>query len=146
MVKRVNRDAESIKKLLSMGYKQKEIVKILHIKKQKVSYWVNKEINQIKTRRKKLNDVYLTRVIKWARNKTTSLMSCRKISSMINSVLNKRNEVDKRNKPLTISYRTINNYLRQYYGKHRKIRKAFFLSEEKMDNRVKFCQEILKKT
>ena len=49
MVKRVNRDAESIKKMLSMGYKQKEIVKILHIKKQKVSYWANKEISQIKT-------------------------------------------------------------------------------------------------
>ena len=39
MVKKINRDAESIIKLLSLGYKQKQIVQILNLKKQKVSYW-----------------------------------------------------------------------------------------------------------
>ena len=72
-------------------------------------------------------------------------MSWRKISLMINSVLSKRKEVNKRNKPITISYRTINNYLKEYYGKPRKIRKAFYLSEEQMKKRVQFCEEILKR-
>ena len=72
-------------------------------------------------------------------------MSCRNISFMINSVLSKRKEVDKSNKPITISYRTINNYLKEYYGQPRKIRKAFYLSEEQMKKRVQFCEEILKR-
>ena len=148
MAKKINRDAESIIKLLSMGYKQKEIVKILHLKKQKVSYWavkLKKNKMESKKRRKKLKNIYVSRIIKWARNKTTSSMSCRKISSMINSILDKRKEVDQRNRPISISYRTINNYLSEYYGKPKKIRKAFYLSEEQMKKRVQFCQNLLNK-
>ena len=148
MAKKINRDAESIIKLLSLGYKQKQIVQILNLKKQKVSYWaikVRQNRMQSKKRQKKLKDIYLSRIIKLAKNKTTSTMSCRKISVMINSILNKRNEVDKRNRPLSISYRTINNYLKEYYGKPKKIRKAFYLSEEQKDKRVKFCRDILNK-
>ena len=59
---------------------------------------------------------------------------------MINSVLSKRNEVDDEGKPITISYRTINNYLKDYYGKPKKIRKAFYLSEDQMKKRVQFCE------
>ena len=125
MVKKINRDAESIIKLLSLGYKQKQIVQILNLKKQKVSYWAIKlreKKFETKKRRKKLKDIYLSRVIKWAKNKTTSAsaMSCRKISFMINSVLSKRNEVDDEGKPITISYRTINNYLKDYYESQKK--------------------------
>lgn len=65
-------------------------------------------------------------------------MSCRKIGTMINSVLQKRNEVDLRNRPISNSYRTINNYLKEYYGKPRKIRKAFYLSEDQMKKRIEF--------
>ena len=72
-------------------------------------------------------------------------MSSRKISSMINSVLQKRNEVDYLNRPLSITYRTISNYLRDYYGKPKKIRKAFFLSEEQMKKRIEFCQDMINK-
>ena len=79
------------------------------------------------------------------KNKTTSSMSCRKIGTMINSVLQKRNEVDSRNRPISISYKTINNYLKEYYGKPRKIRKAFYLSEDQMKKRIEFCQTILDK-
>ena len=64
---------------------------------------------------------------------------------MINSVLQKRNEVDSRNRPISISYKTINNYLKEYYGKPRKIRKAFYLSEDQMKKRIEFCQTILGK-
>ena len=35
MVKKINRDAESIIKLLSLGYKHKQIVQILNLKNQK---------------------------------------------------------------------------------------------------------------
>ena len=34
-----NRDAESIIKLLFLGYKKMQIVHILNLKKQKLSYW-----------------------------------------------------------------------------------------------------------
>ena len=61
------------------------------------------------------------------RTKQQVLWVFRKISFMINSVLSKRNEVDDEGKPITISYRTINNYLKDYYGKPKKIRKAFYL-------------------
>ena len=39
--------------------------------------------------------------------------------------LRKRNEVDKRRKPISFHYTTVNNYFKQYFGKHRKIRKVF---------------------
>ena len=148
MRKKINRDAESIIKILSLGYKQNQIVKILNLRRQKVSYWsikFKRKNIETKKRRKKLKDIYLSKIIKWAKNRTTSAMSCRKIRFMINSVLSKRKEVDKRNKPITISYRAINNYLKEYYGKPRKIRKAFYLSEEQMKKRVQFCEEILKR-
>ena len=66
MVKKINRDAESII-LLSLGYKQKQIVQILNLKKQKVSYWAIKlreKKFETKKRRKKLKDIYLSRIIK----------------------------------------------------------------------------------
>ena len=55
------------------------------------------------------------------------------------------NEVDQRNRPISLSYRTINNYLKDFYGKPRKIRKAFFLSEDQKLKRVKFCEDIINK-
>ena len=49
---------------------------------------------------------------------------------MINPVLSKRNEDIDRRKTITISYRIISNYLKDYYGKTKKIRKTFYLSED----------------
>ena len=57
-------------------------------------------------------------------------MSSRKIANKINNLLIKRNEVDKNGKQLTIHYTTVNNYLKQHFGKPRKLRKVFYLSEE----------------
>ena len=62
MVKKINRDAESIIKLLSLGYKQKQIVQILNLKKQKVSYWAIKlreKKLETKNRRKKLKYIFI---------------------------------------------------------------------------------------
>ena len=57
-------------------------------------------------------------------------ISCRKISTMVNSILQKRNEVDKLNRNILIYYKTINNYLKEYYNKERKKRKTFYLSDQ----------------
>lgn len=59
--------------------------------------------------------------------------------------IKKKNEVDKNNRPITVTYRTVNNILRAYYSKPRKVRKVFFLTEEQMQKRFSFCQQILDK-
>ena len=80
-----------------------------------------------------------------AKNKTTSAMSSRKIAAIINSELENENIVDKNNKPLTINHSTICNYLKEFYGRPKKIRKAFFLNPEQMKKRIEYCQMILKR-
>jgi len=78
-----------------------------------------------------------------AKNETTSNMSSRKIASIINSELEQKNILDCHNKPLEIHHSTVCAYLKDYYGKPKKIRKAFFLNQEQMKKRVDFCQMIL---
>ena len=39
----------------------------------------------------------------------------------------------------------VNNYLREYFGKPRKIRKVFYLSDENKRKRFEFCKKILEK-
>ena len=68
-----------------------------------------------------------------------------KIASMINSVLMKRKELDSKGRQISIHFTTVNNYLKEYFGKPRKIRKVFFLSKENMKTRKEFCQMILQK-
>ena len=46
---------------------------------------------------------------------------------------------------LKISFKTISNYLSEIYGKPKKIRKVFFLSETQKKKRVAFCKNILQK-
>ena len=143
MVKKLNRDAFLIKLLLEKGIKQCDIVKLLHLKKQKVSYWANTELKNTQKRRKKLNEIFVTKIRELARNKTTSAMSSRKIAAIINQELEKENVLDKNNKPLTIHHGTVCAYLREYYGKPKKIRKTFFLNPEQMQRRVEYCNMII---
>lgn len=70
-------------------------------------------------------------------------MSSKKIAAILNSVFTKRKEFDKNGKQLSIHFNTICNYLRELYGKPRKIRKAFYLYKEQMMKRVDFCRMIL---
>ena len=70
-------------------------------------------------------------------------MSSKKIASILNSVFAKRKELDKNGKQLSIHFNTVCNYLREFYGKPRKIRKIFYLSKEQMMKRVDFCGMIL---
>ena len=45
MVKKINHDVITIKKLLSKGYTQARICRLLGLKKQKVSYWAKTLLN-----------------------------------------------------------------------------------------------------
>ena len=145
MVKKINKDALMIKELISKGKRKYEISRLLGIKKEKVSYWSRHEIKERQFKPKKLKDIYIKAIQKWAKDKTTSQRSSRTIARMINSTLEKRNEVDKKGRQISVHYTTVNNYLKEYYGKPRKIRKVFFLSKEQMEKRKKFCQMILDK-
>jgi len=138
MVKKINKDAIMIKGLLKRGYKQCEISMMLDIKKEKVSYWARTDIKTTHKRRKKLNDIYINRIQRWAKNQVTSSRSSRKIADMINSVLLKKGELDKKGKPISVHYTTVNNYLKEYFGTPRKIRKVFYLSESQKKKRFDF--------
>ena len=102
MEKKLKLNALMIKEFLKKGYKQCTIARLLNIKKEKVSYWARQEIKDSQRKSKKLKDIYIDTIKKWANNKVTSAMSSRKIANKINNLLIKRNEVDKNGKQLTI--------------------------------------------
>ena len=106
--------------LLSKQLRQCQISTLLGIKKEKVSYWPITEIKDYQQKVKKLNEIYIDKIQKWANNKVTSLRSSRKIVNMINSILLKRKEVDKKGKQISVYYTTINNYLKDLkkFGKY----------------------------
>ena len=54
MVKKINEDALAIRRLKSRGVKQAEIARLLDVTRQKVSYWVNKDVTNYKKRKKNL--------------------------------------------------------------------------------------------
>ena len=145
MVKKINNDALMIKRLLRRGLRQCEIARLLGIKKEKVWYWSKTEIKEFQIKKKKLKDIYIQAIQKWANNKVTSQRSSRKIAAMINSVLANLKEVDKKGRPLTVHFTTVNNYLKEYFGRPRKIRKVFFLSQKQKIKRKEFCQMVLDK-
>ena len=132
-----------IKILLNKGLSQSDITKILNISKQKVNYWTKTEIKTSSVHRRKLPEEYMKKIIDLAQNQTTSAMSSRKICAIINAELEAKNILDCHNKPLEIHRSTVCAYLKEYYGKPKKIRKTFFLSQEQMKKREEFCQMIL---
>ena len=144
MGKQLNEDALDIRTLKSRGVKQAEIARLLGVTRQKVSYWVNKDVTNYKKRKKKFSQFYVDKIVKLARNKTTSTMSCRKIARIINTSFSKRN-IMQNGKPLNISFKTVSNYLKEVYGKPKKIRKVFYLNESQKKKRLEFCRKILEK-
>ena len=145
MREKINADAPAIKRLIACGgMKYDEIARLLKISLQKFYYWTHNDFKDKQNRRKKLSKFYFDKIIKLAKNKTTSNMSCRKISRIINPSLNKRN-IKYRGKQLKISFKTISNYLREIYGRPKKLRKTFYLSEVQKKARVDFCKKILQK-
>ena len=78
-----------------------------------------------------------------AKDKTTSEMGFKKITAIINKDL--KEDANYPQKETKIHFSTVCRYLRQYYGRPRKIRKSFFLSEEQKKKRVDFCKKVLEK-
>ena len=129
MVKKINEQALAFKDLVANDeMKQAEIARLLNISPQKVYYWVHHPFKMKHKRRKKFSQFYIDKIAKLAKNKTTSSMSCRRISRIIDTALLKRN-IKYKGKQMKISFKTVSNYLRKIYGKPKKIRKVFFLSE-----------------
>ncbi len=55
MVKKINKDAITIKELLKKGMKQCQIAKLLNLKRAKVNYWSKVEIKARQFKKKKIN-------------------------------------------------------------------------------------------
>ena len=125
MDKKLNKHAIIIKELLSKGWSQKKVAAFLKLSKQKVNYWASHEIKTSQNRKMKQKEIYIQRIIKLAKNKPTSAMSCRKISRMINNVLQRKGETDSKDKIISITYKTMSNILKKHYGRPKKIRKVF---------------------
>ena len=87
MVKKVNADAITIKRLLKQGMQPIKIARLLKVSKQKVNYWKRAKIKYIQTRRKKLQPEYINKICQLAEDKTTNEMSSRKITNLINKEL-----------------------------------------------------------
>ena len=143
MVKKVNEDAIAIKKLLSKGYTQVKICRILGLKKQKVSYWAKTPIKNEIIRRTKLDEKYKKRIVELAEDKLTRDMGSRKIAEIINKELKENNVRDSRGNIITIEKTAVNKYLKKALGKPRKVRRVFFLNEVQKKERIKFCENIL---
>ena len=126
MVKKTKKEIYVIKELLLKGWSQKKIAKFLNLSKQRVNYWAHHQIKSSQRRKTKLRDIYKDTIIRWAKNKPTSSMSCRKIAAKINRVLKLKKEFDNKGKILSVSYKTVNNILKEFYGRPKKIRKVFF--------------------
>ena len=83
-----------------------EIARKLNITKQRVNYWVKTSIKTVQYRKKKLPQKYIDKIISLARNQTTSSMSSRKITSLMNEEF-KRDSLN-----ITISKDSVNRYLK----------------------------------
>ena len=124
MMKKINRDAITIKSLLNQGFKQSQIVKMLKISKQKVHYRMKTEIKTEQKRRKKLDKIYIDKICELAKDLPTSEMSSKMITSIIN--LDLENNAIEGKPAKKIHFSTICRYLKEFYGSPRKIRKSFF--------------------
>ena len=122
MVKKLNHDAVAIKKLLSKGYTQARICRMLGLKKQKVSYWAKTPIKYEIKRKTKLDEKFKKRIVELAEDKLTSDMGSRKIAEIINRELKNNNIRDSKGRALTMEKTTVNRYLKNALGKPRKVR------------------------
>ena len=77
----------------------------------------------------KLKDIYIQRIIKWAKNKPTSAMGCRKISRMINNVLQRKGETDSKGKIMSIAYKSMSIILKNHYGRQKRSERYFIVKK-----------------
>ena len=57
-------------------------------------------------------------------------MNSKRMERIIYFPLSKRKELDNKGNQMSIHFNTVNNYLKEFYGKPKKIRRAFFLSKK----------------
>ena len=98
---------------MSKVWSKKKVGAFLKLSKQKVNYWASHEIKTSQNWKMKLKDIYIQRIIKWAKNKPTSAMTCRKISRMNNNVLQRKGETDSKDILMSITYKTVSNILKK---------------------------------
>ena len=55
------------KELLKKGWSQKQTANFLRLSPQKVNYWALHEIKTFQSRKLKLKDIYVQRIIRWAK-------------------------------------------------------------------------------
>ena len=147
MVKKIRKPTNkgtTIQYLMAQGKSNAEISKILGVPRTTVSYYRKRPIELEAKRSYKLPENYINEIVKLASNKTTSQMPGGLIANKINEKLKNNNILDKKGKTLTISKRSVNRILKKKYGKPRRVKKVFYLTEEQKIKRVKFCKEILK--
>ena len=90
--------------------------------------------------------MYINRIQRWTKKSSYQFKELqRTIEDMIDSVLVKRGEVDKKGKQISVHFTNVNNYLKEYFGRPRKIRKVFYLSEKQKKKRLDFSEAILKR-
>ena len=144
MNKKLNKDAFLIKILLDQGASYTDVCSILGISKSKVVYWAGHNIPTSKNNwKRKLPEEYFQKILSLAKNETTSQMSGRKICAIINKELEDNHIVDKNNNPVVIHKSSVCRYLKDFYGKPKRIRKVFYLSPEQIQKREEFCKMIL---
>ena len=114
MVKKLNAIASTIKTLLEKRMRPIEIARKLNITKQRVNYWVKTSIKTVQYRKKKLPQKYIDKIISLARKQTTSSMSSRKITSLMNE------EFKRDNLNITISKESVNWYLKAEFKENSK--------------------------
>lgn len=102
MLKKINIIAVEIKFILNNHIKPIKIARLLNISKQRVNYWIKTEIKYTQFRRKKISDKYIDESCNLAGDKTTSEMSTRKITSIINTKLKNDNLLYKNNSQLCV--------------------------------------------
>ena len=139
MAKKINNIGIAVKAFLEKGFSQIWIARKLGIKKQNVNYWAKHPFKPVQTRRRKLEDKYIKKILNLASDQTTSNMSSAKIVSLINKDL--KND----GKNMTIHKATVCRILNKELGKPRKIKKVFYLSEKQKQKRVEFCKLMLEK-
>ena len=111
MAKKINTFGATVKTLLLKGYSQSWIARKLKVKRQRVNYWATHPLKTEQTKKRKLPDAYIQKIIELAKDKTTSSMSSYRIMKYINLKLAK----DKMNPQSPIL--NPHNYINYFYLK-----------------------------
>ena len=130
--------AIAIKENYNAGMKPKEIAALFHISKQRVNYWIYREIKERK-RRMKLTRKEINMIVSWAKDKPImeQKVSAKNIQIKFNKLPKKFKENRKKK---IISLSTSNRILNKFISKPRVIRKVFYLRPNDKKLRVQFCK------